>query len=391
MSDQLHSVDYESLLVDILGSDDDDLYRNQQCQLWNKNGSVLPEEGTSWPRSEDCVVMSIAETSVETQSDSDVDGVKVQGWGSDNKFRSTRMKRKQTGFLPEVQAPVNHARERQRGKNWEKMEEDILVESKGIDMDWKSISEFLKSKGFIRDHRHCSDKWYALRKHYIEIQQWMIQNPNTNYWDLTDSARIRTVPSSFCQRWYQVFDAACQKPETRKKVQQNLNPRRRPDSGQLRFAATDPSPSHSGPAMGGFALDSSPRFDPAFTTRPCCQPSVPLEGSQRYAGDRFYSGDAAYESERYEAADFLPNQGAVEYSNLPYSDIGVLWAEIRELSHTLRQKFAAEEEERIRNMEIKEKKLQLKIDRFQYKRQRDEEMRKRPVGLIPSSCCSEGL
>ena len=67
----------------------------------------------------------------------------------------------------------------------------------------------------------------------------------------------------------------------------------------------------------------------------------------------------------------------VEYSNLPYSDIGVLWAEIRELSHTLKQKFAAEEEERMRNMKIKERKLQRKIERFQYKRQRNEEMRKR--------------
>ena len=367
MSDLLHPVGDVSLFGPEFFWSEDDLFKNQQFfSPWKKNSSVLPEEGTSWPGSElieDYVAIGISE-SVEAQSDSDVDLVKGQRLMSANKLP---MKRKQTSSLAEAQAPANYARERQRGKNWEKTEEDILVELRGKDMDWRSISEYLKSSGFIRDHRHCSDKWYALRKHYLEIQQWTMKNPNINYWDLADSERIRTVPSSFCQRWYQIFGAACQKPEVRKRPQQNLNPRRRPD----------PSPSRFGPAVGGLALDSSPSSDQAFTPQPSCQPSVPQEVLQQHAGDRFTSGDAAYESERREAGDFLPNQATVEYSNQPYLDIGVLWAEIRELSHTLKQKFAAEEEERMRNMKIKETKLQLKLDRFQYKRQRDEEMRNR--------------
>ena len=389
MSDSFHPADDAGLFGGLLWTNDDP-FRNHHClPLWKKNSSVLPEEGTSWARREDYVAMSIVER-LETQSNSNTDVVRVQGCEGDKMLANIGMKRKQTGFLPEVQAPAIHSRERQRGKNWEKVEEDILVEAKGKDMDWKSISECLKSKGFTRDHRHCSDKWYALRKHYIEIQQWMIQNPYTKYWDLTDSERIRTVPSSFCQRWYEIFDAAHHKPEVRKRVRQNLNPRRRPDCGQ-RVAATDPSPSHSGPAVGSLSLDSLPRSDPAFAARPSCQLSVPHEASQRYAGDRVYAGDAAYESERREApGKFLPNQATVEYSNLPFADIGVLWAEIRDLSHTLRQKFAAEEEERIRNMAIKEKKLQLKVERFHYKRQRDEEMRKRP-GLMSQSCRGEGF
>lgn len=114
---------------------------------------------------------------------------------------------------------VPQREQRQRGKNWEKAEEDILVECKSKHMDWKAVSEHLQLHGFTRNHKHCADKWYALRKHYLEVHQWMINNPGADYWDRSSNThRIRSVPPSFCLSWYRVFDAA-EKREGRKSSQ----------------------------------------------------------------------------------------------------------------------------------------------------------------------------
>jgi len=61
--------------------------------------------------------------------------------------------------------------QRQRGKNWEKAEEDVLVECRSQHIDWKCISERLQEHGYTRNHKHCADKWYALRKHYLEVRK----------------------------------------------------------------------------------------------------------------------------------------------------------------------------------------------------------------------------
>jgi len=339
----------KSLLETLLG--DDDLSRDQQYE--SSTLDFMVEKGTRW-REWDVDFVSMDKA--ETPFDSDVDGANVQDrrWIGDLEKIPVRKKQfKQTGctVVEEVQltGPVIQARERQRGKNWEKAEEDILVDCKSKEMDWRSISECLQEHGYIRNHKHCADKWYALRKHYLEIHRWMIDNPTIDYWDRSDGERIRSVPPSFCQKWYLIFDAAENK-EGRKKVNRKLE---------------GPHPSHS------FAAPFTSKSDPS---QPSCSLSVPRDEGPQHPG---CSGDATHKIELCDDDGFLfSNRATVAYPNHPNCNIQVLVTEIFNLSRALTVKFAAEEKERSRNLAIKEKKLELKMQRFEYKRKRDEEKQK---------------
>ena len=329
---------------------------------------ALEEKGTRWDQWSEFDPAMVVADNAGSQSDSEVDVGKVEGWVGDDRQPQLRKKRKLTG----CEVPANQlisvgtqpSRERQRGKNWEKTEEDILVESKRKEMDWKSISECLKEHGFIRNHKHCADKWYALRKHYLEIHAWMADHPNVDYWDRSEGERIRSVPPSFCQKWYQIFDAA-EKREGRKKAP--LNQRRKPDG----TGAVGAHPNHS---LTMAIL--TPRSDSAFRAQPSCLLS---DGLQQHPGDRLIcSGDAAHKIECHEDPFLYSNRAMSPYSDQPSLNIQMLVSEIHNLSSALLLKFDAEEKERARNFEIKEKKLELKRQRFDYKRQRDEEKRKSP-------------
>ncbi|KAG0556847.1 hypothetical protein M758_11G080700 [Ceratodon purpureus] len=376
MSDPHQATSSVNYFFDALLSDDGQQYDSSTLE-YISSCAGLPEKGARWAEWSDFegLGMDVTENAVTSQSDSDVDVAKAEGWiGDDMQPQQSRKKRKLTGCREVVEVPagklagvgVQASRERQRGKNWEKAEEDILVESKRKEMDWKSISEVLKERGFIRNHKHCADKWYALRKHYLEIHQWMADNPDIQYWDRSDGERIRSVPPSFCQKWYQIFDAA-EKREGRKKV--SLNQRRKSDSA----AAVGAHPSHS-LAMANF----TPRSDSAFRAQPSCSLS---DGMQHHLGDHHHqmicSGDATHKIEHCpDDAGFFSTGAMGAYSDPPKFNIQMLVREIHNLSYALSLKFDAEEKERARNFAIKEKKLELKRLRFDYKRQRDEEKRK---------------
>lgn len=342
--------------------EDDDLSRDQQydsSRLDYFSSSLMPEKGTRWSEWDVDFIAMDATDNAGTLSDSEVDGAKVQErWIGDVEQLPMRKKRKQQILT----SPAIQTRERQRGKNWEKAEEDILVDCKSKEMDWKSISECLQEHGFTRNHKHCADKWYALRKHYLEIYQWMLDNPSVEYWDRSDGERIRSVPPSFCQKWYLIFDAA-EKKEGRKKVL------RKPDPTAVTMDR--PHPSHS--LAAAFTSRSNPN---SFGAQPSCSLSVPHEGLQ-HPGERLCnSGDATHKIECCEDGFFFSNRATGAHPIQPNFNLQVLVTEIYNLSRALTVKFAAEEEERSRNLAIKEKKLELKIQRFEYKRKRDEEKQK---------------
>jgi hypothetical protein len=326
----------------------DQQYDSSTLETYISSANLLPE---SW---DDFDVEIGGHENAVSQSDSEVDVAKMEGWvgGESRQPQQVRSKKRKFQDVEDSSAAlmgVQVSRERQRGKNWEKAEEDILVESKRNEMDWKSISECLKERGFVRNHKHCADKWYALRKHYLEIHQWMADHPSISYWDRSDGERIRSVPPSFCQKWYQIFDAA-EKREGRKKVSQSQ--RRKSDGGGA----------HQSLAM---AL----RPDSAFRAQqPSCSLSDGLQ--QHHPGDRF--GDASHRIGEDHGL-YFSKRAVGPYYNL---NIQMLVAEIHSLSSALSLKFDAEEKERARNFDIKERKLELKIQRFDYKRQRDEEKRK---------------
>uniref|UniRef100_A0A7I4ERD8 Myb-like domain-containing protein n=2 Tax=Physcomitrium patens TaxID=3218 RepID=A0A7I4ERD8_PHYPA len=350
--------DYTSISANVLDDFawdlEDEVLRNPSLAWKNTDRYLFLEKEASQPGIDYFVAAG-------TPSDSDVDGVKkMECWIGDDNQPKTRKKR-----CREYQAPTSHYRERQRGKNWKEAEENILVESRGKGMDWKSISECLKNSGFTRNEKHCTDKWYALRKHYIDIHDWITHHPESCYWSLSDSDRIRTVPHSFCQKWYEIFDAA-ERREGRKN-RASLHQRRRQDNDE--YLAIVPPSSLFGANLVGVPSNSTSRIDSVFASRP-------QEFSQRHVGDSNFLGDASHENERPETGDFLLNQDASADWTLSRAEIRMLVKEIRGLNYALQNKFAREEEERSRNLRIKEQKLQLKQDRFNYKRQRDDEARR---------------
>lgn len=163
------------------------------------------------------------------------------------------------------------------------------------------------------------------------------------YWDRTScSDRIRSVPPSFCQKWYQIFDAA-ENREGRKstKLQVPLNQRRKLESA-------------------GAVMDS--------------QESLGFPAGDRELL-RLCTGDAAA-TLKVECCEDAHTKGVMPNRMQPnWNVIEELVTELQNLRRVLTWRLEAEEKERSRNLAIQEKKLELKRQRFEYQRRRDEELR----------------
>lgn len=234
--------------------------------------------------------------------------------------------------------------ERVRGRNWEKKEEDILLDCKSKELDWKAISEKLQEQKYTRNHKHCADKWYALRKGYLAIKQWMFEHPLDDYWDRSEigDRPLAVRPSSFTRRMYHIFDAAEKKDSGRKK----------------HHLRRDVSPHQT--------ASLNPRSGPG--AQPSCSP---LDEPLQRPSYRFGSADAAAQKVEPCQDDGLACCSARTCpSQLDYD---LVVSEIEDLKRLLQAKFAADEEERTRHFEYKERKLELKIQKLANKRKRDEE------------------